>query len=448
MNSPAAPPPDRSACPAGTFGWGPLACMAGLFFIIGFTTWLNGPLIPFVQVAFSLDYVSAFLVPLVFYIAYVVFALPAGHLATRGGAARTLPRALGGMALGMAVTGAGLHAGLYPLALTGLLILGGGLAFLQVAVNPYVTLLGPHARAAQRIAIMGVCNKLGGIVAPLVLAGLAMRNIDGLAASLTHAPDTPARAALRAQALDSLAEPYLGMAVLLAAVAFAMTRAHLPDLKPAPLPAEPHGAASSTSRPHTPLARPWPLHPRALLGAGAMFLYVGVEVLAGDAIGTYARASGLPLNQSGFFTALTLSCMLAGYLCGLALVPRRISQERYLLLCCLAGAGLALLACATHGYASVLCLGLFGFANAMIFPSLFPIALRGNAADSARISALLVMAYSGGGIIPQVFIRLAAHIGFHPALALISLPSYLLIAVYGWYFSRSHAVAFMEQAPS
>lgn len=438
MTSPAALTPARSACPAGSFGWGPLVCMAGLFFVIGFATWLNGPLIPFVQVAFSLDDVSAFLVPLVFYIAYVVFALPAGHLATRHGPHRTLPLALGSMALGMAITGGGLHAGLYPLALTGLLTLGGGLALLQVAVNPYVTLLGPHARAAQRIAIMGVCNKLGGIVAPLVLAGLAMHTMDGLAASLTNAPDAATRTALRAQALDTLAWPYLGMAGVLATAALGMARAHLPDLRPSPPQARPHTTRQPLSA----------LPPRAFLGAGAMFLYVGVEVLAGDAIGTYARASGLPLNQSGFFTALTLGCMLAGYLCGLALIPRRISQERYLLLCCAAGAGLALLACATQGYASVICLGLFGFANAMIFPSLFPIPLRGHAAESARISALLVMAYSGGGIMPQVFIHLAARIGFHPALALVSLPSYLLIALYGWYFSRPAPSALMEQAPS
>ena len=234
MTSPAALTPARSACPAGSFGWGPLVCMAGLFFVIGFATWLNGPLIPFVQVAFSLDDVSAFLVPLVFYIAYVVFALPAGHLATRQGPHRTLPLALGSMALGMAITGGGLHAGLYPLALTGLLTLGGGLALLQVAVNPYVTLLGPHARAAQRIAIMGVCNKLGGIVAPLVLAGLAMHTMDGLAASLTNAPDAATRTALRAQALDTLAWPYLGMAGVLATAALGMARAHLPHPHPRP----------------------------------------------------------------------------------------------------------------------------------------------------------------------------------------------------------------------
>ena len=143
----------------------------------------------------------------VFDIAYVVFAQPAGHLATRHGPHRTLPLALGSMALGMAITGGGLHAGLYPLALTGLLTLGGGLALLQVAVNPYVTLLGPHARAAQRMAIMGVCNKLGGIVASLVLAGLAMHTMDGLAARLPNAPDAAPRTPLRAQALGTLALP-------------------------------------------------------------------------------------------------------------------------------------------------------------------------------------------------------------------------------------------------
>ncbi|MBO1324543.1 MFS transporter [Acetobacter sp. TBRC 12305] len=461
------------ACPAGAYGWKPLVLTAVLFFIIGFVTWLNGPLITFVRVAFSLDDVSSFLVPLVFYIAYFLFAIPASLAVARTGLRRGLGCALLIMAAGMAVAGQAMRAGHYPTTLAGFLVLGAGLAMLQVSVNPYVSFLGPRARGAQRIAIMGVCNKLGGILAPLVLASLAMRHIAGFASELAAQSDPQARATLRQHVLAAIYWPYIGMAALLAVTACWVVRSGLPDIDPGgatPTPENPHATALEPAHttppsdtapgiqprpspapdapaPYAPAA-PQPSRPRlawqqvlsirAVLGALAMFLYVGTEVLAGDAIGTYAQGFGISLDQTRFFTSLTLSCMLLGYLAGLALSPRFITQERYLLLSCALGGVFSLMAFCTQGYASILAVSLLGFANSMIFPSLFPIVLGGAEQAAAAVSAMLVMAYCGGGIVPQVFVALEPVLGFQSAFVAITFLSYGLIAAYGVLFSKYH----------
>ena len=427
--------PYRLTCPTGPYGWRALGLTAALFFIIGFVTWLNGPLISFVQVGFALDDASAFLLPLVFYISYVLFALPCTRILARTGLRRGLSCALLIMAAGMAATGQAMHAGSYHAALAGFLVLGGGLALLQVAITPYVSLLGPPERGAQRIAMMGLCNKLGGVVAPVVLAMLAMRHTAALSARLATESNPATRALLRQQGLDAIHAPALGMAALLAATSLWLRLSPLPDITPA------------TTR-HR--AGPWAAcTPRALLGACAMFLYVGVEVLAGDAIGTYARDLGISLNQTRFFTSLTLLCMLGGYLAGLLLCPRVLTQEKLLLLSCGMGAGTGLLALGTQGYASVLCISLLGFANAMIFPALFPLALRGAGQATVGVSALLVMAYCGGGILPQCFIWLKPILGFQPAFVLPVLLSYALIAAYAAWFGRAERPAppFLQQVP-
>ncbi|MFT9016319.1 MAG: MFS transporter [Acetobacter sp.] len=456
-----------TACPTGAYGWKPLVLTAVLFFIIGFVTWLNGPLITFVRVAFSLDTISSFLVPLVFYIAYFLFAVPASMAIARTGLRRGLGYALLIMAVGMVLVGQAMRAESYPATLAGFLVLGAGLAMLQVSVNPYVSFLGPRERGAQRIAIMGVCNKLGGILAPLVLASLAMRHIAEFASQLAAQSDPDIRDALRQQFLSAIYWPYLGMAAILGATAFWVVRSGLPDLDTTgatPLPRTPPTATPGHSAPAAPPpsasgaystpahAAVAPPHPapapdsarntiwssRALLGALAMFAYVGTEVLAGDAIGTYAQGFGISLDQTRFFTSLTLSCMLLGYLTGLALSPRFITQERYLLLSCTMGGVFSLMAFLTHGYASVLAVSLLGFANAMIFPSLFPIILNGAGRAAAPVSAMLVMAYCGGGIVPQVFVALEPLLGFQSAFVAITFLSYGLIAAYGTLFSHDH----------
>lgn len=417
----ASPETSLSRCPAGSFGWTPLISTAGLFFLIGFVTWLNGPLISFVRVAFSLSDIGAFLVPLAFYIAYLLFALPAARIVSRTGLKSGLALALAIMSAGSALFGQCVVLRSYPGALGGLMIIGAGLTLLQVTVNPYVSLLGPHDRAAQRIAIMGLCNKFAGILAPIVLAAMVMHNISGVAEQAQHAASSAEREAILSSFTNAIYWPYLGMAALLGVAACAVFLSNLPDLDP------PEALALSAPGFH--------ITPRLGFGMVATFLYVGIEVLAGDAIGTYGQAFGMPLDQTRFFTAFTLFAMMTGYAAGLCLVPRVLSQERCMVLSCVGGILFAVAAYLTTGYLSVLCVALLGLANAMIMPALFPMAIRDAGRHVPLASALLVMMFSGGACTPQMFVLLKPYIGVQGAFLILAISAYLVLLGYGMWFS-------------
>lgn len=403
--------------PAGAYGWSPIVIMALLFFSIGFVTWLNGPLITFVQLAFSLSDVAAFLVPSCFYLAYFIFPLPATLLARRVGLKAGMAIALMVMAVGTALFGECVTGRWYPGALAGLGVIGAGLSLLQVTVNPYVTLLGPHERAAQRIAIMGTANKFAGILAPLVFAALVMRYIGGIATLVRAAPSAAAREAILTQFTRAVHAPYLFMAVLLLVMAVWVLRSRLPEI----------GIGAEVGAPAE--GRDGGLF---LLGLGVFstFLYVGVEVMAGDAIGLYGRSFGLSLDVTKYFTAVTLAAMLAGYLAGMVIVPRLVSQERYMGVSCAMGLALCGAAWMTTGLLSVLCVALLGFANAMIMPALFPVVMRAMGRHADHAAALLVMAFCGGGVLPQVFVHLARSCGVQAAFVGVAGPAYLVILAY------------------
>ncbi|NHN84142.1 glucose/galactose MFS transporter [Acetobacter musti] len=391
--------------------------MAALFFSIGFVTWLNGPLITFVQVAFSLSDVASFLVPVCFYLAYFVFPLPATALARRIGLRRGLIAALAVMAAGTALFGECVNDRWYAGALSGLTVIGAGLSLLQITINPYVSLLGDHERAAQRIAIMGIANKFAGIVAPALFAIIIMPSVGDVAASIRSTPAGPARDAILSQFTHAVHIPYQVMAGLLVLLAVLVARARLPEIE-MQSPVQTGTDARGT-------------HPLWLMtGVFAMFLYVGVEVMAGDAIGFYGRSFGLSLDVTKYLTTVTLASMMAGYIVGMMIVPRLVSQERYMLISCLMGIILCFMATMTPGMIPVLCVALLGFANAMIMPALFPVVLAEAGSGGAGATAFLVMAFSGGAVLPQLFVHLAPSLGTSAAFMTLVIPSYLFIA--GW----------------
>ncbi|MBM9400220.1 glucose/galactose MFS transporter [Gluconacetobacter azotocaptans] len=417
--------PARFQSPAGPYGWLPIVMLGGLFFMIGFVTWLNGPLISFVQVAFDISDVSAFLIPLVFYLSYFLFPVPASFITARTGLKKGLALALVVMAAGAVLFGQFISLRWYPGALGGLVVLGAGLSLLQITVNPYVSILGPIESAAQRIAIMGVCNKFAGIVAPIALALLVMRDIGGVANRIRATTDPVARDRILDGFTHAVYLPYLGMALILLLAAAWVRRSSLPDIaleapaRAAPTPATPRG--------------------RLLLGVLGMFLYVGVEVMAGDAIGTYGRGFGLPLDTTKFFTSLTLAAMMLGYVGGLLCVPRLLSQERCLVVSAATGILLTVCAFLSAGYASVACVALLGLANAMIMPTLFPISIRDMGNATGRASAYLVMAFSGGAVLPQIFVALKQAHDFQAVFAGIMIPAYLYILLFGLHVLKDRA---------
>jgi len=405
-----------------------IAIIGGLFFIMGWFTWLNGPLIAFVQLAFELKTVHAFLVTFVFYLSYFCWALPASWVLDRTGMKR-------GMALGLWVMAAGALAfgefctwRWYPGALTGLFVVGAGLAMLQTAANPYISILGPIESAAKRIALMGICNKIAGILAPILLGTLALHGMDDIAAKVSAA-DVEGKTKLLDAFASGIHLPYLVMAGALAVLGVGILFSSLPDLR-----TEHEDATAASPAQEQTL---WH-YPHVWLGALAIFVYVGAEVMAGDAIGTYGRSFNIPLDETKFFTSFTLGSMLIGYVTGLVTIPRFISQERYLAWSAILGLLLTFGAFLTKGYLSVSFVAALGFANAMMWPAIFPLAVHGLGRLIERGSALLIMGIVGGALIPQLFATLRQTHDFQFVFVALMTPCYL----YVWYYaSKGHLVS-------
>ena len=411
-----------AAAPSERTNLGPMLIIGLLFFIFGFVTWLNGPLITFVKLAFNLDDVNAFLVPMAFYLSYFLLALPSSAVLRRTGMKKGMALGLFVMAIGATLFGQFTTMRMYPGALTGLFVIGAGLSLLQTASNPYISILGPIDSAAQRIAFMGICNKLAGAIAPFAFGALVLSGISTFGQQVESAPTPEAREALLNAFAGKVHLPYMVMAGLLVLLAIWIARSSLPEIKPAGANSERaigHKDGSIFSFPHL-----W-------LGMLCLFLYVGVEVMAGDAIGTYGASFHLPLEQTRFFTSFTLGAMLLGYVAGLLLIPRFISQQRYLAVSAVLGVLFTLGAFATSGYSSVLFVAALGFANAMMWPAIFPLAIKGLGSHTERGSALLIMGIAGGAVVPQLFVHLKQHIDFQLAFALLMVPCYLYILYYG-----------------
>ena len=411
---------DRANDTASTVG--PMITIGALFFIFGFVTWLNGPLITFVKLAFNLDDVNAFLVPMAFYLSYFFLALPSSAILRRTGMKNGMALGLLVMAIGALVFGQYTTMRQYPGTLTGLFIIGAGLSLLQTASNPYISIVGPIDSAAQRIAFMGICSKFAGLLAPLVFGALVLSGLDNFDAKVKAAPTADARNALLDTFAGQVHLPYMIMAGLLALLAVWIARSSLPNIQPEAANDEHligHRGESILSFLHL-----W-------LGVACLFLYVGVEVMAGDAIGVYGQGFDLPLSATSLFTSCTLAAMVIGYIMGLLLTPRFVSQESYLALSAALGVVLTIAAYMTKGYLSVGAIAALGFANAMMWPAIFPLAIKGLGRHTESGSAFLIMAIAGGAIVPYLYALLKQHVDFQLAYLVLCVPSYLFILYYG-----------------
>lgn len=397
-----------------------LALMAGLFALFGCVTWLNGVLIPFLKVVCELDTFEALLVTFAFYIAYFVMAVPSARVLALTGYRH-------GMALGLAIMAAGTLAFLpaalmrsYGIFLAGLFVQGTGLCLLQTAANPYVIILGPHESAARRVSIMGVCNKLAGAISPMLLGALVFADFGRF-----QSGHGPVGAAALSQLAHRLIIPYLAMAIGLLALAMGIERSALPELREPP--AEEEQGAGARFR--------WSRHPLLLFGFWALFFEMALEVIAGDTIVLYGQSLHFPIETARFFASLTLTAMVIGYLLGIALIPKRMSQERALAFSAGIGIALTVAVAATHGMVSVLMVASLGFANAVLWPAIFPIALTGLGEHTKTGAAIMIMAIVGGAVVPPCYGLLARLAGDQMAY-LILVPMYAFILGYAVFARR------------
>ncbi|WP_179415255.1 sugar MFS transporter [Mucilaginibacter sp. E4BP6] len=375
-------------------GLNPIIIIGALFFVFGFVTWLNGTLIPYLKIACQLNNFESYLVASAFYIAYLLMAKPSAWLLKVFGFKN-------GMAVGLIIIAAGalifVPAALtriYPIFLLGLFIQGSGLAVLQSASNPYITILGPPESAAKRISIMGIFNKFAGVLAPIALGSVVLSNIDSFNAKLATL-----NSAEKVTQLNELASrvivPYVLIVIVLVILGILIYFSGLPEID-TDHEDETLAAANSSK---TSIFN----FPHLIIGVIALFFYVGAEVIAGDSIISYGVAHHIPLSEARYLASCTLAFMVIGYIAGIIFIPKYITQQKALVCSALLGVILTVVAIFAPKYISIACIALLGLANSLMWPAIWPLALSGLGRFTKIGSSLLVMGIAGAAVFPPLY---------------------------------------------
>jgi glucose/galactose transporter len=374
----------------------PIAIIAGLFFIFGFVTWINGALIPFMKTINELTDAQSYLVASASYISFVVMALPASYILNKIGYRKGMSLGLMIMAVGALIFIPAAEARTYWLFLTGIFIQGVGMTILQTASNPYITILGPIESGAKRIAIMGIANKVAGALGSLIFGALLLSGIDEVQEKLSNVSLDEKNVLLDTMA-DSVFMPYLIMAIVLFILGILIRMAPLPHVEADEDEEVVEGKSTKTSIFQ---------FPHLWLGVLALFVYVGAEVIAGDTIISYGISLGFTGEEAKFFTTYTLMAMVATYALGVFLIPKYVKQKTALVASAILGIIFSFCILNTTGYTSVLFVAALGISNALVWPAIWPLTLQGLGKFTKTASALLIMAISGGAIIPPLYGRI------------------------------------------
>ncbi len=404
----------------------PMVICCALFFILGFVTWANGSLIPFAKKAFDLETdLQAFLVTFASYIAYFFLAIPSSWILKKIGFHNGLVVSLVVLGLGSLLFIPAAEQSSYVLFLTAIFVQGSGMALLQTAVNPYLSIIGPIDSAAQRISIAGFCNKTAGIVAPIILGALLLKGANAAEARLASAASEIEKQSILNELLDQLHTPYIALAVVLGILALLLKFVKLPEVNVDEEEVTIEGTTNSNKTIFS--------YPHLFLGSLAIFFCVAVEVMAGDIIGTYARELGsVPQVFKDNGTAFTLGFMLVGYLIGMITIPKFISQQKALMVCTTVGILFTVLSVFTTGVVSFWFVALLGLANSLMWPAIFPLGIKGLGKFTKTGSAIMIMGIAGGAIWPLVygFMKDKLHIDFQHAFLYAMLPGYLYITYF------------------
>lgn len=397
----------------------PLIIIGIFFFIFGFTTWANSQLIPYFKIACELNTAQSLLVATAFFAAYFVMALPSSYILDKLGYKKGMIIGLLVMAAGALIFIPAAEARSYPLFLTALFVIGTGLALLQTASNPYVTILGPIKSAAQRISIMGICNKLAGIIAVIVMGGIVLKDVDALKAKLASLGDAERTLELN-ELIKRVVGPYIIIAVILVAFAILLVFLPLPEVKP-----EEETESSFDSGKKSIFQFPF-----LLLGAVTIFLYVGAEVISYDTFAGFGESLGYPLQKASGFAKFTGYGLLIGYVLGILLIPKYLSQRMALVISAILSLVFVALAMTTRGDVAVACFAGLGLSNALMWPAIWPLALDGLGKFTKTGAALLIMGIAGGAVIPPLYGQIADSIGSKQMAYWILIPCYLFILFY------------------
>ena len=451
-----------------------------LFFIFGFITWANGTLIPYLKIACELTSTQSYYVASAFFAAYFIMAIPSSIILKKTGFKNGMSLGLLVMAIGALLFIPAAQTRTYNLFLLGLFIIGTGLALLQTAANPFVTVLGPIESAAQRISIMGICNKIAGICAIYVLGSIALKDADGIKAKLLTLNATDKSIELNNLAARVI-KPYTFLAIALAVLAVAIYFVNMPEVKEEETNETLNANISAVqinyllpllfvvlvcsilyfffnisqgSNSYLPYIFIFSLiliiilviffkknhsienrstifdFSHLILGAFAIFFYVGVEVISYDTFAGFGEHLGFSLDTAKNFATFTGYSLLAGYIFNIVFIPKYISQQKAMFGLTILSMILVIAAVLTKGKVAVICFMLLGFSNAVMWPAIWPLAIDGLGKFTKIGSALLIMGIVGGAILPPLYGKISTLIGNPQTAYLMMIPAYLYILYY------------------
>ncbi|MCF2491707.1 sugar MFS transporter [Dyadobacter chenhuakuii] len=401
-----------------------------MFFIFGFVSWVNSILIPYFKIACELTSFQAYLVAFAFYIAYFVMSVPSSYLLRAVGFKKGMMFGFWAMALGAFIFVPAAMSRTYEIFLLGLFTIGIGLAILQTAANPYITILGAKERAAQRISIMGICNKAAGILSPIVFAAVILRPTDtAMFQQLSSMTDIERSAALD-ELIRRVINPYIGLGSFLFILGFLVYKSPLPEIDTEH--ESEHLATANAGK--TSIFQ----FPHLILGALAIFLHVGTQVIAIDTIIGYANSMGIDLLEAKVFPSYTLFCTICGYLIGITVIPKYISQVTALRICTLLGTIFTLLIIFAKGELvflghtadiSIWFVVLLGLANSLVWAGIWPLALDDLGRFTKLGASIMIMGLCGNAIMPLFYGYFADMLDVHQAYWVL-LPCYLYLVFY------------------
>jgi glucose/galactose transporter len=407
--------------------------IALLFFIFGFTTWINAILIPYFKISCELNTAQSLLVAFAFYIAYFVMAIPAAHLLERVGFKKGIMIGFWIMTLGALIFIPAALTRTYAIFLFGLFSIGTGLAILQPAANTYITIIGPKERAAQRISIMGVFNKSAGIIAPLLLAAIILHPTDTELFNQLPLMDEVSRNATLDELIRRVIVPYSVMAVVLFGLGIFIRFSILPEIDTN----NENKAVADANTGKTSIIQ----FPHLILGGLAIFLHVGSQVVGINTIIGYAQYLNLPLLEAKVFPSYILGVTMFGFLSGIVLIPKFINHLNVLRICTTSAVALTFVFFIVSGQVtflghttdlSIWVLVFLGLSNSLMYSTIWPLALNGLGRFTKMGGSILVMGLSGSALVPLIYGRFADM--FNPYIAYwVLLPCYVYLVFYAFY---------------
>ncbi len=408
-----------------------MSVTTALFFMVGFLTCLNDVISPHLKSIFGLNYTETQLIPFFFFSSYFVFSYPGGALVEKFGYKRTMVTGLFVMACGALGFLPAAHLALFPVFLMALVVLAAGMTIVQVAVNPYVTIIGPAATASSRLNLAQAFNSFGTFIAPFVGSYLILRTApEAVSPERLRSMSEMARQAYRVAQAATVQAPYIAIAVALALLALALAAIKLkPQVGHTDLTQDfrPGAFAEALSRPDTIWNHPW-----LIAGALGIFTYVGAEVSIGNLLISYMglpEIAGLREAVAGEFLMVYWGGAMVGRFIGSA-VLQKVRTGPVLGTAAIVAGLLVVTSVLTHGHLAMAAILAVGLCNSIMFPSIFTLGIQDLGPLTSKGSSLMIAAIVGGALIPLSQGKLADHIGLHPSFIIPAI-CYVYIAAFG-----------------